>query len=207
MAMLEFFQTIIDWYMQNMSYLAIVLLMAIESTFLPLPSELVIPPAAWKAAQGDMNLFLVILAGTVGALLGSLINYGLAYFLGRKIIYAFAETRFARMCMVTPEKVHKAEAYFVAHGRTSTFIGRLVPGIRHLISIPAGLAKMPLRDFMLFTFIGAGLWNVILALLGYFLYSQQELLNRYFHELSLILLVLGFLFVIYLIYLGFRKKK
>jgi len=207
MAMLEFFQTIIDWYMQNMSYLAIVLLMAIESTFLPLPSELVIPPAAWKAAQGDMNLFLVILAGTVGALLGSLINYGLAYFLGRKIIYAFAETRFARMCMVTPDKVHKAEAYFVAHGRTSTFIGRLVPGIRHLISIPAGLAKMPLRDFMLFTFIGAGIWNVILALLGYFLYSQQELLNRYFHELSLILLVLGILFVIYLIYLGFRKKK
>lgn len=207
MAMLEFFQTIIDWYMQNMSYLAIVLLMAIESTFLPLPSELVIPPAAWKAAQGDMNLFLVILAGTVGALLGSLINYGLAYFLGRKIIYAFAETRFARMCMVTPDKVHKAEAYFVAHGRTSTFIGRLVPGIRHLISIPAGLAKMPLRDFMFFTFIGAGIWNIILALLGYFLYSQQELLNRYFHELSLILLVLGLLFVIYLIYLGFRKKK
>ncbi|MFH1121293.1 MAG: DedA family protein [Bacteroidota bacterium] len=205
--MLEFFQTIIDWYMLNMSYLTIVLLMAIESTFLPLPSELVIPPAAWKAAQGDMNLFLVILAGTVGALLGSLVNYALAYFLGRKIIYAFAGTRFARMCMVTPEKVHKAEAYFVAHGRTSTFIGRLVPGIRHLISIPAGLAKMPLRDFMLFTFIGAGIWNVILALLGYFLYSQQELLNLYFHELSLFLLVLGILFVIYLIYLGFRKKK
>jgi membrane protein DedA with SNARE-associated domain len=205
--MLEFFQTIIDWYMQNMSYLTIILLMAIESTFLPLPSELVIPPAAWKAAQGDMNLFLVILAGTVGALLGSLINYTLAYFLGRKIVYAFAETRFAHMCMVTPDKVKKAEDYFVAHGRTSTFIGRLVPGIRHLISIPAGLAKMPLRDFMLFTFIGAGLWNVILAMLGFFLYSQQELLNRYFHEISIVLLVLGVLFAIYLVYLGFRKKK
>lgn len=205
--MLEFFQTIIDWYMQNMSYLTIILLMAIESTFLPLPSELIIPPAAWKAAQGDMNLFLVILAGTVGALLGSLINYTLAYFLGRKIIYAFADTRFAHMCMVTPDKVKKAEDYFVAHGRTSTFIGRLVPGVRHLISIPAGLAKMPLRDFMLFTFAGAGLWNVILALMGYFLYSQQELLNRYFHEISIILLVLGVLFAIYLVYLGFRKKK
>lgn len=205
--MLEFFQTIIDWYMQNMSYLTIILLMAIESTFLPLPSELVIPPAAWKAAQGDMNLFLVIFAGTVGALLGSLINYTLAYFLGRKIVYAFAETRFAHMCMVTPDKVKKAEDYFVAHGRTSTFIGRLVPGIRHLISIPAGLAKMPLRDFMLFTFIGAGLWNVILAMLGFFLYSQQELLNRYFHEISIVLLVLGVLFAIYLVYLGFRKKK
>lgn len=205
--MLEFFQTIIDWYMQNMSYLTIILLMAIESTFLPLPSELVIPPAAWKAAQGEMNIFLVILAGTVGALLGSLINYTLAYFLGRKIIYAFADTRFAHMCMVTPDKVKKAEDYFVAHGRTSTFIGRLVPGVRHLISIPAGLAKMPLRDFMLYTFVGAGIWNVILAMLGYFLYSQQELLNRYFHELSIVLLVLGVLFAIYLVYLGFRKKK
>src|SRR5271157_2394680 len=131
--MMEFFHTIIAWYMQHMSYVTIMLLMTIESTFLPLPSELIIPPAACKALGGDMNIFLVIFFGSLGALTGSLINYGLSYFLGRKIVYAFANTRFARMCLLTPEKVEKAEHYFISHGRSSTFIGRLVPGIRHLI--------------------------------------------------------------------------
>ena len=183
------------------------LLMAIESTFLPMPSEFVIPPAAYKAAEGDMNFFLVIISGTVGALIGSLINYLLAYFLGRKIVYAFANTKFAHLCMVTPEKIQKAETYFIAHGRSSTFIGRLVPGVRHLISIPAGLAKMPLKTFMLFTLIGAGLWNIILSMLGYFFYSQQELLNKYFKEISYCLLVAGILFVGYLILQGIKRKK
>ena len=205
--MAEFFQIIINWYMLHMSYGTVMLLMAIESTFLPMPSEFVIPPAAWLAAKGDMNIFLVVIAGTAGALVGSLINYLLAFFLGRKIVYAFANTKFAHLCMVTPEKIQKAEAYFIAHGRSSTFIGRLVPGVRHLISIPAGLAKMPLKTFMLFTFIGAGLWNIILSLLGYFLYSQQDLLTRYFKEISYALLGAGVLFFVYLVIQGIIKKK
>ncbi len=189
-----------------MSYMTILLLMTIESTFLPLPSELIIPPAAWKAASGDMNIFLIIIFGTLGAIIGSIINYSLSYFLGRKIVYAFANTKFARMCLLTPEKVEKAEHYFVRHGKSSTFIGRLVPGIRHLISIPAGLAKMPVRDFILYTVLGAGIWNIILGSLGYFLYSQQQLLNKYFKEISYALLVLGVIFVLYLIFQGTRKK-
>src|SRR5208337_1570916 len=165
--MFAFLQHIIAWYMNHMSYVTIMLLMTIESTFLPLPSELIIPPAAWKAASGDMNIFLVIICGTLGALIGSLINYSLSYFLGRKIVYAFADTQIARMCLVTPEKIKHAEQYFINHGRSSTFIGRLVPGIRHLISIPAGLASMPVKDFISFTVLGAGIWNIILGGLGY----------------------------------------
>lgn len=205
--MFEFLQSVIDWYMLNISYLSIFLLMAIEGSFIPFPSEVVIPPAAWKAAQGDMNVFLVVLAGTAGALLGSLINYFLSYYLGRKIIYAFAETRIARLLLITPEKIEHAEQYFVRHGRSSTFIGRLVPGVRQLISIPAGLAKMPMRDFLMYTILGAGVWNIVLAALGYFLYSQQELLKLYYSELSWALLFLGILFVAYLIYSETRKKK
>jgi len=193
--------------MGHMSYFTIMLLMTIESTFLPLPSELIIPPAAWKAAGGDMNLFLVLLFGSLGALIGSLINYGLSYFLGRKIVYAFANTRIARMCLLTPEKVEKAEHYFISHGRGSTFIGRLVPGIRHLISIPAGLARMPIKDFILYTVLGAGIWNIILGLLGFFLYKQQQLLNKYFREISYGLLLIGGIFVIYLIIQAIRKKN
>ncbi|HPG32410.1 MAG: DedA family protein [Lentimicrobiaceae bacterium] len=198
--------SVIDWYMMNISYLTVFLLMAIEGSFIPFPSEVVIPPAAWKAAQGDLNVYMVVVAGTAGALAGSLINYFLSYYLGRKIVYAFADTRVARMLLITPEKVEKAEHYFVKHGRSSTFIGRLVPGVRQLISIPAGLSKMPLKDFIVYTLLGAGIWNIILAALGYFLYSQKELLDLYYKELSYIMLVLGILFVAYLIFSGMRKK-
>ncbi len=181
--------------------------MAIEGSFIPFPSEVVIPPAAWKAAQGDLNVYFVVITGTLGALFGSLINYFLSYYLGRKIVYAFADTRIARMLLITPEKVEKAENYFVKHGRSSTFIGRLVPGVRQLISIPAGLSKMPLKDFILYTIYGAGIWNIILAAMGYFLYSQQELLSLYYHELSYVMLGLGIAFIGYLIYNGLKKKK
>lgn len=190
-----------------MNYGTVTLLMIIEGSFIPMPSELVIPPAAWKAAEGDMNVFLVVFFGTLGAVIGSLINYVLAYFLGRKIVYAFAQTRFAHLCLITPEKIEHAEKYFVAHGRSSTFIGRLIPGVRQLISIPAGLAKMPLRPFLLYTFLGAFMWNIVLASLGYFLYTQQDLLNLYLKELSYGLLVIGVVFVGYLIFQGIRRKK
>jgi membrane protein DedA with SNARE-associated domain len=193
---MEFFQTLFDWYMANLNYFTVALLMAIESTFIPLPSEVVVPFAAYKAAQGDLNVFLVVLFGTIGALSGSLINYTLAYYLGRPIVYAFAESKAGKLFLLSKEKVEHAESFFIRNGRTSTFIGRLVPGVRHLISIPAGLAKMNLRDFMLYTFIGAGIWNIVLAVIGYYLYEMRE---QIFPYIGHILLGLGGIFVIYLI--------
>lgn len=204
--MLESLHSVIDWYMANINYLTIMLLMAIEGSFIPFPSEVVIPPAAWKAAQGDLNIFMVVITGTVGALIGSLVNYYLSLSLGRKLVYAFADTRLARLLLITPEKIQHAESYFVKHGKSSTFIGRLVPGVRQLISIPAGLSRMPVRDFILYTFLGAGIWNIVLAAMGYFLYSQKETLELYYHELSYAMLGLGIIFVGYLIYSGKRKK-
>ncbi len=200
---MEFFQSLFEWYMANLNYFTVALLMAIESTFIPLPSEIVIPFAAYKAAQGQLNVFLVIFFGTVGALTGSLINYTLAYYLGRPIVYAFAESRVGKIFLLSKEKVQHAENYFLKNGKTSTFIGRLIPGVRHLISIPAGLAKMNLRDFMLYTFVGAGIWNIILAIVGYYLYEMRE---QIFPYLEYILYVIGVVFVIYLI-ITIRKNK
>jgi membrane protein DedA with SNARE-associated domain len=193
---MHFFQTLFEWYMANLNYFSIALLMAIESTFLPLPSEVVIPFAAYKAGQGELNVFIVVLMGTLGALTGSMINYTLAYYLGRPIVYKFAGSKLGKMFLLSEEKVKHAEEYFIRNGKTSTFIGRLVPGIRHLISIPAGLSKMNLRDFMLFTFIGAGMWNIILAIIGFYLYAVRE---QIFPYVGHILLAVGIIFVGYLI--------
>ena len=198
------FHTLFDWYMANLNYFTIALLMLIESTFLPLPSEVVIPFAAYRAGQGELNVFIVVISGTIGALTGSLINYTLAYYLGRPIVYKFAGSRIGRMCLLSEEKVMHAEEYFIRNGKTSTFIGRLVPGIRHLISIPAGLARMSLRDFMLFTFIGAGIWNIILAIIGYYLYAVRE---QIFPYVGHILLGVGLIFVVYLIIKARRNGK
>lgn len=199
-----FFQTLFDWYMANLNYFTIALLMLIESTFLPLPSEVVIPFAAYKAGQGELNVFIVVISGTIGALTGSLINYTLAYYLGRPIVYKFAGSRLGRMCLLSEEKVMHAEEYFIRNGKTSTIIGRLVPGIRHLISIPAGLARMSLRDFILFTFMGAGIWNIILAIIGYYLYAVRE---QIFPYVGHILLGVGLIFVVYLIIKARRNGK
>jgi membrane protein DedA with SNARE-associated domain len=204
---MEFIQQVIDWYMQNTSYLTVFLLMLIESTVLPMPSELVIPPAAYLAAKGDLNIFLVVLSGTTGALAGSLINYVVAYTLGRKIVYALADTKLAHLIFINSEKVGKAEEFFIKNGKSSTLIGRLVPGVRHLISIPAGLAKMPLRTFMLWTFIGAGIWNIILSMLGYFFYSQQDLLKKYYEELKWGVVIIGVIFAGYLVIKSVRKRQ
>jgi len=201
---MELFQSILDWYMANLNYFTVALLMLIESTFLPMPSEVVVPFAAYKAAQGDLNVLLVILFGTVGALCGSLINYTLAYYLGRPIVYSFADSRVGKLFLLSKEKVIHAEDYFRRNGKSSTFIGRLVPGIRHLISIPAGLAKMNLRDFMLFTFVGAGMWNIILAIIGYYVY---EIRDKIFPYLGQILIALGVIFIIYLIIKARKNKK
>jgi membrane protein DedA with SNARE-associated domain len=201
--MSELFHSLFDWYMANLNYFTIALLMAIESTFLPLPSEVVVPFAAYKAAQGQLNVFGVVLFGTVGALCGSLFNYFLSKYLGRPLVYKFADSGLGKLFLLSKEKIEHAENYFVRNGKSSTFIGRLVPGIRHLISIPAGLAKMNLRDFILYTFFGAGIWNIILAIIGYYLYEIRE---QIFPYLGYILLVLGAGFVAYLV-LKTRKKE
>ncbi len=200
---MEFFQSLFDWYMANLNYFTVALLMTIESTFIPLPSEVVVPFAAYKAAQGDLNVFLVVLFGTIGALTGSLINYTLSYYLGRPIVYAFAESKAGKLFLLSKEKVQHAENYFLKNGKTSTFIGRLIPGVRHLISIPAGLAKMNLRDFIVYTFVGAGIWNIILAIIGYYLYEMRE---QIFPYMEYILYLLGIVFVIYLI-ITIRKNN
>jgi membrane protein DedA with SNARE-associated domain len=200
------FSFLASWYIAHINYGTLVVMMAIESSFLPLPSEIVIPPAAWKAAQGELNPFLIVIAGTAGSMIGAIFNYFLAITLGRPIIYKLADTRLAHMMMIDRKKVEKAENYFLKYGKSSTFIGRLIPGIRHLISIPAGLSKMKLSDFMLFTFLGAALWTSLLTILGYSIYTQRDLLQKYYSELRYVLLGLGLIFVAYLVYRGIRKN-
>ena len=202
-------EKVVTWYTDHMNYGTITLLMTVESSFIPFPSEVVVPPAAYIASRedSDMNIILVVVFATIGALIGSIVNYYLAQYLGRPIIYRFAESKIGRMCLLSSEKVKKAEAYFVKHGKASTLIGRLVPGIRQLISIPAGLSRMHFGSFLLYTFIGAGFWNILLAILGYIAHGNAAIIQQYSKELSYILLGLGSLFILYLIYNGFFKKN
>ena len=147
----------IQWCLDHLNYWTITLLMAIESSFIPFPSEVVVPPAAYKAAGGnsDLNVFLVVIFATIGANIGAIINYYIAYFVGRPLVYKFANSRFGHMCLIDEAKVQNAEHYFDKHGALSTFIGRLIPAVRQLISIPAGLAKMKLSTFLLYTTLGS----------------------------------------------------
>lgn len=203
----EMFKPIVDWYMDHISYGTVTFLMAVESSFIPFPSEIVVPPAAWKAAQGELNIWLVIFWSTVGAIIGALLNYYVALFLGRKVLYTLADTKLAHLLLIDRKGVEKAEAYFNKYGRSSTFIGRLVPAIRQLISLPAGIARMPIRPFLLFTVLGSGLWNVILAALGYFLYSQKQVLEQYYGHISLAFLILGVAFVGFVVIRTFSGRK
>ncbi len=201
------FSGIIDFYMEHIGYGMVVLLMTVESSFIPFPSEIVIPPAAWKAAQGELSLAGVVAAGIAGSILGALVNYGLARYLGRALLYRLADTRAAHFLLVDRHALEKAEAYFLKYGKSSTFIGRLIPAIRQLISLPAGLAGMNMRDFLLYTVLGSGIWNLILALLGYHLYSRKDVLEMYYAELSWAFIALGALFVAYLLWKGLRTEK
>jgi membrane protein DedA with SNARE-associated domain len=205
--MTDLITQVVDWYMANMNYWTITLLMAVESSFIPFPSEIVIPPAAYKAANGELNVYLVVFFGSLGALIGALFNYYFAKLLGQRLLLKFADTRIARMMLVDRSAVEKAEAYFRKNGNISTLIGRLVPGIRQLISLPAGLVSMNMKNFIIYTVIGSTAWNIILALLGYFFYSQKEKLEMYYHEISYVMLGLGALYFGYLIYNGFKKPK
>lgn len=204
-------QVVEKWYEENMNYGTITALMAVESSFIPFPSEIVIPPAAYIASKtgSDLNIFLVVLFGTLGALIGAFINYYLALWLGRPIIYKFADSKLGHLCLLSKEKIETAENYFRENGKTSTLVGRLIPAVRQLISIPAGLARMNVWHFALFTTIGAGLWNSVLALLGYLAQGQQDLIEQYSHELSIIVLALLGVVILYFIIkkLCLQRKK
>jgi membrane protein DedA with SNARE-associated domain len=185
----EFFQ----WFIENANYIFVFVFMMIESSFIPFPSEVVVPPAAYLAcanmgAGSDMNVYMVVIVATLGALAGAMINYGLSLWVGRPIIYRFAESRVGHACLLDSAKVERAEKYFERHGAVSTLIGRLIPAVRQLISIPAGLSKMNIGIFSVFTFLGAFIWNSILAVLGWQLslhvgenelYAAVEQYNRY----------------------------
>ncbi len=205
------------WVLENLDYWVVTLFMAIESSFIPFPSEVVVPPAAWKAmdAASGMNIVLVVVFATIGADLGGLVNYYLAKWLGRPIIYKFADSRIGHMCLITRESVEKSEEFFRKHGAASTFFGRLVPAVRQLISIPAGLAGMRLDKFLIYTTLGAGVWNTVLALIGWGIYRFTDmkttndvylLATKYSHEIGYVLLVCAVIVVVFLAYKGLKKK-
>lgn len=203
------------WVEAHLNYFWITVLMAIESSFIPFPSEVVVPPAAYFACTegSNLNIFLVVVFATLGALIGALVNYYLAVWIGRPLVYKFANSRFGHMCLIDEAKVVKAEQYFDKHGAISTFIGRLIPAVRQLISIPAGLARMNLAKFVLYTSLGAGVWNIVLASLGYWLstfipkdqlYVQIEHYNQY---LTYFGYGIGVVVVLFILYNAFKKKK
>ena len=203
------YDQIIDWYNDHLNYGTVALLMATESSFIPFPSELVVPPAAYKAMQpdSDLNIILVIVFASLGAMAGAYFNYYFAKLLGRPVIYKFADSRLGHFFLIDVEKVEKAEQFFRDHGAISTLVGRLIPVIRQLISIPAGIAKMKLLPFTLFTAIGAIFWNIILAILGYVAHGQKDIIQTYSHELSVGLIGLGALFIAYMVWNALKPKK
>lgn len=206
--------SIFQWFMENASYLMVFLLMTVESSFIPFPSEVVIPPAAYLAVtKGDMNIFVVVIVATAGALCGALINYGLSVWIGRPLVYKFADSRLGHAMLINRKKVENAERYFDKHGAISTLIGRLIPAVRQLISIPAGLAKMNLGVFCIFTVLGAGIWNAILAALGWLLgktvqpddlFSQVEKYNDY---LTYVGFGIGVIVLIIILWNAFKPKE
>lgn len=197
----------------GLDYKWIFFLMLLESTVIPVPSELVVAPAAYHAASGDMNIWLVILFSTLGADAGATINYLAGYYLGRPIIYSFANSRWGKLCLLNQAKVEKSEKYFNDHGMVATITGRLVLGIRHLISIPAGLAKMTYWKFLLYTSIGACAWNCILAALGHYLHSfvPEEQLNatieEYMGPITYVILGAVLLLIVFFLVKHFLAKK
>ena len=181
-------------------YTGIFIMMFLESTFFPFPSEIAMIPAGYLAFKGDMNLMMAIITGTLGSLLGALFNYYLAKKYGRAGVLKFGKYFF-----FTEEKLIKMEAFFVKHGSFSTFVSRLIPGVRQLISLPAGLSKMPLGKFSLYTVLGAGIWATVLALLGYFIGENQILIKEYLHQI--VMVSLGLIVIASVIYIFMNKKS
>lgn len=207
-----------EWFVANANYWFVFVFMVIESSFIPFPSEVVIPPAAYLACSGtgagaDMNIWLVTLVATLGALCGAFINYYLALWIGRPVVYRFADSRFGHMLLINREKVDKAERYFDKHGAISTFMGRLIPAVRQLISIPAGISRMNVAQFALFTFLGALLWNGVLAALGYWLSLSVtpdhlfEKVEEYNSYLTWAGYAVGILCILYIVWMAFKPNK
>ncbi|MEQ1667785.1 MAG: DedA family protein [Sulfuriferula sp.] len=171
--------TVHDW-----GYAGIFILMALESTVLPVPSELVLIPAGYLAYQGKMSLTLIMLSATFGSLVGASLNYLFALWVGRPFL-----ERWGKYFFVRPPLLHKTDEFFAKHGKISTFTGRLIPGIRHLISLPAGLTRMNPATFALYTVLGAGIWAAILTLVGYFIGGNTALINDYLHTIIIALIV------------------
>ena len=208
---IDMLSAFINWALvlfEGMGYVGVFILMTIESSFLPFPSELAIPPAAYLASQGKMDIFLIIVLGTLGSLLGALINYYLALWLGRPLVYKLVETKAANFLRLKKSDLERAEAMFLKNANKATFVCRLIPVVRQLISIPAGFTRMPLVPFIILTTLGSLLWVVVLAIFGYTLGANQELLLKYYHELKIILLAAaGIWLVYYLLKLRVRKNK
>lgn len=186
---------IFDW-----GYLGIFIMMAIESSFIPFPSEIVLVPAGYIASKGEMNIAYIMGSALSGSLVGAFINYYLALTLGRKFLLKFGKYFF-----ISPQTLEKMERYFKSHGHISTFTGRLIPGIRQLISIPAGLARMNIAEFSIYTTLGAGIWALILVFVGYFIGENETLIRQYLKEITLIVLVL--LAILVGIYYTYQKKR
>ena len=181
-------------------YLGIFIMMAIESSFIPFPSEIVLVPAGYLASKGDMSITYIMLSALSGSLVGSFVNYYLAFTLGRKFLLKFGKYFF-----IQEETLEKMEKYFKKHGHISTFTGRLIPGVRQLISIPAGLSRMNLAEFTIYTTLGAGIWALILVFVGYFVGANQELIQAYLREITIA--VIGLLFIVGLLYYRYQKRK
>lgn len=204
--MLEFINIFLS-FSQSIGYAGIVVLMAIESSFIPFPSEIIIPPAAYLASQGEMNIFLVILFGIVGSLIGAIINYWLALSLGRIIIYKIADHKICRLLLLSSKKIEKSEKFFLRYGNISTLIGRLIPVIRQLISLPAGFAKMNFKSFCFYTGLGSGIWVIILAILGYTFGSNQEFLVKYYREITWFFIALVLVIAVIVVIKKRRNNK
>ena len=208
-----FVANILHWYDNNMNYWAVGTLMTVESSFIPFPSEVVIPPAVYVAlderSQSGMTWWLVVVFGTLGAMLGAIINYLLSMWLGRPIIYAFADSKLGHVLQLSREKMERAERYFNDHGNMSTLIGRFIPVTRQLISIPAGLSRMNFGAFCLFTGIGALAWNCVLALLGYMAHLAGDIsvVEKYSHEISVAIVILVVLVVAFFVVRWLVKKN
>ena len=198
--------SILNWLLHlidTIGYLGIVILMTIESSFIPFPSEVVIPPAGYLAAQGKMNIILVIICGTIGSLLGAYINYFLAMKFGAKIFL-----KIGKIFGITEKELNKSEQFFNEHGAISTFTGRLLPVIRQYISIPAGIARMSHIKFIIYTVAGAGIWNIVLAFLGYFLGNNEKLIHEYSQKISgiVVIIVIVILAGYVIIYKWIKKR-
>ncbi len=184
----------------DMGYVGILLLMAMESSLFPVPSELVVPPAGYLASQGQMNIWLVIFFSTLGSLIGALFNYAIAYYLGRPWIL-----RYGKYFLIPPEKFAKVESFFLKHGEISTFTGRLIIVVRHLISLPAGLSKMDLKRFIIFTLVGSFIWVSILAYIGYIVGNNMDLVKSYYKQAAIGLVVI--MSIVLAVYIVWQKNR